>query len=113
MPTLGRKWGKVSSHAGGWSAPVNGVDAHAIGCCNSDLVQAIPSSLKPPPTPYPPPSTYRSTICSPNTKLSEVLEKLTVNKLHRIYVCDEDSVPTAVITLTDVLHRLTEDTIGL
>lgn len=44
--------------------------------------------------------------CSPESRFSEVLEKIVSNKLHRVYVCDDAFKPCGVITLTDILRRL-------
>lgn len=47
--------------------------------------------------------------CSPDTTLSEVLDKVVHNRLHRVYVCDETFKPCGVITLTDILRRLVDN----
>jgi len=44
--------------------------------------------------------------CGPDTTLSEVLDKIVHNRLHRVYVCTERMAPCGVITLTDVLRQL-------
>ena len=38
----------------------------------------------------------------------QMVEMLTSNKLHRLYVTDDDNMPCAVITLTDVLRTVCE-----
>lgn len=44
--------------------------------------------------------------CSPDTTLAEVLDKMVHNRLHRVYVCDDDLKPCGVITLTDILRKM-------
>lgn len=44
--------------------------------------------------------------CSPDAPLSEILSTIVHNRLHRIYVCSDDMVPCGVITLTDLLRKL-------
>jgi len=44
--------------------------------------------------------------CSPDSSLAEVLDKLVHNRLHRVYICDENVAPVGVITLTDILRKL-------
>ncbi|PSC67382.1 E3 ubiquitin-ligase [Micractinium conductrix] len=46
--------------------------------------------------------------CSPNASLHEVLDKIVANRLHRVYVCNEQLMPCGVVTLTDILHKLVE-----
>eukprot|EP00887_Chlorella_sp_A99_P002926 scaffold24.g2926.t1 len=46
--------------------------------------------------------------CSLNASLAEVLDKIVANRLHRVYICNDELVPCGVITLTDVLNRLVE-----
>lgn len=47
--------------------------------------------------------------CSPDTTLSDVLDKVVHNRLHRVYVCDVTLRPCGVITLTDILRRLVDN----
>ena len=44
--------------------------------------------------------------CSPETTLSEILDKIVHNRLHRVYVCEEGLKPCGVITLTDILRQM-------
>jgi 5'-AMP-activated protein kinase regulatory gamma subunit len=44
--------------------------------------------------------------CSPDSTLTEVLDKLVHNRLHRVYICDENVAPVGVVTLTDILRKL-------
>ena len=44
--------------------------------------------------------------CAPESSLAEVLDKLVHNRLHRVYICDENLAPCGVITLTDILRKL-------
>lgn len=44
--------------------------------------------------------------CTPQSTLAEVLEKLVHNRLHRVYICNDEFVPCGVITLTDILRKL-------
>jgi len=44
--------------------------------------------------------------CVETDSLFDVIDKLTKEKLHRIYVVDKDSKPTGVITLTDVMDTV-------
>lgn len=46
--------------------------------------------------------------CAPDSSLSEVLDKLVHNRLHRVYVCDEGLAPCGVITLTDILKMFVQ-----
>jgi len=43
--------------------------------------------------------------CAPDTTLAEILDKIVHNRLHRVYVCDEEMVPCGVLTLTDILRQ--------
>lgn len=43
---------------------------------------------------------------TPDTTLAEVLDKLVHNRLHRVYICDDNLAPCGVITLTDILRKL-------
>ena len=45
--------------------------------------------------------------CRPNDPLSEIMKTIVQNRLHRVYVCSDDMVPCGVITLTDLLRKLT------
>eukprot|EP01080_Neovahlkampfia_damariscottae_P007222 gene7222-11537_t len=40
---------------------------------------------------------------NPDTKFSFVLGRMAVNRIHRLYVCDKDQKPTAIISLRDLL----------
>lgn len=44
--------------------------------------------------------------CSPNSPLSEIMSTIVHNRLHRIYVCSDDMIPCGVITLTDLLRKM-------
>ena len=44
--------------------------------------------------------------CAPESTLGEVLDKLVHNRLHRVYICDDNLAPCGVITLTDILRKL-------
>lgn len=46
--------------------------------------------------------------CSPDASLHEVLDKIVANRLHRVYVCNDNLVPCGVVTLTDILHKLVD-----
>lgn len=45
--------------------------------------------------------------CSPDTPLPEIMSTIVHNRLHRVYVCSDDMTPCGVITLTDLLRKLT------
>jgi 5'-AMP-activated protein kinase, regulatory gamma subunit len=47
--------------------------------------------------------------CHPESTFTEVLDKLVHNRLHRVYICDENVAPVGVITLTDILRKLITD----
>lgn len=47
-----------------------------------------------------------SIVCKPTDSLATVIEKLSTNKIHRIYVLDAHSHPVKVITLTDIMYAL-------
>ena len=44
--------------------------------------------------------------CSPDATLSEVMDNMVHNRLHRVYICDENLAPCGVITLTDILRKM-------
>jgi len=46
--------------------------------------------------------------CSSTDTLETVVEKVSSNHVHRIYVVDESGKPLRVITLTDILRLLIE-----
>ncbi|KAK9831404.1 hypothetical protein WJX81_001860 [Elliptochloris bilobata] len=43
---------------------------------------------------------------------SEVLEKLVANRLHRLYVVDTELRPVGIVTLTDILRTVTQQSVG-
>jgi CBS domain-containing protein len=45
-------------------------------------------------------------VCTPDATLGEVIQRVVAEKVHRMYVVDENSHPLGVITLTDILHLL-------
>lgn len=49
----------------------------------------------------------RLITCSPDTPLPEIMSTIVSNRLHRVYVCNDDMTPCGVITLTDLLRKLT------
>ncbi len=42
----------------------------------------------------------------------QVLEKLVVNRLHRLYVVDGELRPIGIVTLTDILRTVTQQSVG-
>ena len=42
----------------------------------------------------------------------QVLEKLVANRLHRLYVVDAELRPIGIVTLTDILRVVTQQSIG-
>ena len=51
-------------------------------------------------------------VCSPSDTFEQVLEKLVHNHLHRLYVVSTDERPIGIITLTDVLRKITDEATG-
>lgn len=49
----------------------------------------------------------RLITCSPDTPLPEIMATIVNNRLHRVYICSDDMTPCGVITLTDLLRKLT------
>ena len=47
------------------------------------------------------------TVCA-----AQVLEKLVANRLHRLYVVDAELRPIGIVTLTDILRVVTQQSIG-
>ncbi|GMH44300.1 hypothetical protein BSKO_12234 [Bryopsis sp. KO-2023] len=47
-------------------------------------------------------------ICKPSDTLLEVMHLLVVNKVHRIFIVDEEMEPVGVLTCTDILRKLVE-----
>lgn len=44
--------------------------------------------------------------------IAQVLEKLVANRLHRLYVVDSELRPIGIVTLTDILRVVTQQSIG-
>lgn len=44
--------------------------------------------------------------CCESSTLAELLDKVVHNRLHRVYICDDNLGPIGVITLTDILRKL-------
>ncbi len=45
-------------------------------------------------------------VCTPDSSLIDVMEKLVQEKVHRIFIVDENKHPTGVITMIDVINAL-------
>ena len=49
-----------------------------------------------------------SITCSNTDTISALIQKLVLNRIHRVYVLNERNAPERVVSLTDLLHTLVE-----
>ena len=54
----------------------------------------------------------RLITCEQGTTLRAIMEKIVRHRLHRVYVCTDEMIPVGVITLTDLLRKLTNHSCG-
>jgi len=45
-------------------------------------------------------------VVTPNDTMEKLLEKIKLNKVHRVYVVDKDNKPIQVISLGDIMSQL-------
>lgn len=51
-------------------------------------------------------STKELITCHPDSPLQEVLDKVINNRVHRIWVVDEQGMLAGLISLTDIIHAI-------